>query len=243
MSARSPLVGRRIVVTRASDQAGALAGLVSDRGGEAVVVPLVAIVPVAAGIAELRRWSPSDSEWLVVTSPNGVDAYLSVHATTPSRVAAVGTATAQVLRARGIEVALVPDVQRGAALAGALVAAHAPTTALVVQSAEAAPDVVDGLRAAGWSVTAIATHRAVPVQPTAVMRRSALSADAVLFASGSAARAWAEAFGTEVPPVVVAMGPQTAAAARDAGLDVTAVADESSLVGLVATLERVLTDR
>ena len=54
----------------------------------------------------------------------------------------------------------------------------------------------------------------------------------MLFASGSAARAWVDVFGTTTPPVVVAIGPQTAAHARAAGIDVTVVAGDHSVVGL-----------
>jgi uroporphyrinogen-III synthase len=61
-------------------------------------------------------------------------------------------------------------------------------------------------------------------------------ADAVLFASGSAARGWVEVFGTDAPPVVVAIGPETAAATERAGVRVTAVARDHSLAGLVLAL-------
>ena len=62
-------------------------------------------------------------------------------------------------------------------------------------------------------MTAIQPYRSVARQPTAREQLAALSADVVLFAAGSAARAWVEIFGTTTPPIVVAMGPQTAAAA------------------------------
>ena len=67
---------------------------------------------------------------------------------------------------------------------------------------------------------------------------AALSADAVLFASGSAARAWVDVFGDTTPPIVVAMGPRTAAAVTDAGLKVSLVAADHSLPGMVASLEQ-----
>jgi uroporphyrinogen-III synthase len=60
----------------------------------------------------------------------------------------------------------------------------------------------------------------------------------LLLASGSAARSWHAAFGSEVPPLVVAIGPQTADAARSVGLRIDAVAEDHSLDGLVAELER-----
>ena len=66
-----------------------------------------------------------------------------------------------------------------------------------------------------------APYRSAARHPTAREQLAALSADAVLFASGSAARAWVEVFGTTTPPVVVAMGRRPPAAAVAAGLTVT----------------------
>jgi uroporphyrinogen-III synthase len=71
-------------------------------------------------------------------------------------------------------------------------------------------------------------------------RAAALAADAVAFASGSAATAWAEAIGSETPPVVCAIGPTTAAVAERAGLKVTAVAADHSVPGLVELVTRLL---
>jgi len=78
------------------------------------------------------------------------------------------------------------------------------------------------------------------VVPPAGVQLAALAADAVLFASGSAARAWAAVFGDAAPPVSVAIGPNTAAAAAAAGLKISLVAADHSLSGMVAALERYL---
>lgn len=243
MTRRSALDGRRVVVTRAAGQSGELESILAARGARPVVVPLIEIAAVDEGDSMLRGLDPRDAEWLVVTSPNAVEAYCRAHAAAPPSVAAVGTATAAALAARGIDATLVPDDQRAAGLVAALTAAAQPSRAIVVQSADAAPELVDGLRAAGWSVTAVGAHRAVPRRPSAAEQLAALSADAVLFASGSAARAWAAAFGDGAPPIVVAIGPQCAADARRAGLHVTAVADVHSIEALVDTLEAVLEGR
>ncbi|MGA1723367.1 MAG: uroporphyrinogen-III synthase, partial [Ilumatobacteraceae bacterium] len=61
---------------------------------------------------------------------------------------------------------------------------------------------------------------------------AAAGADAVLLASGSAATAWADA-GPIDAGAIVAIGPTTAEAARTAGLEVTAVAEDHSIDGLV----------
>jgi uroporphyrinogen-III synthase len=109
---------------------------------------------------------------------------------------------------------------------------------LLVQAVDAEPTAAEGLRALGWRVHAIAPYRTVPALPTAAQQLAAFSADAVLFASGSAARAWVQVFGTTVPPIVVAMGPSTAAAAEAAGLKVSLVAADHSLSGMVDALQR-----
>lgn len=233
------LVGRRVVVTRAAEQADALADLLRSRGAVPVVAPLVSVAPVESGVAELAAVVPSDHDWLVVTSPNGARAWGSVHRTWPRRIAAVGTSTADALRGLGADVHLVPEVQRAEGLVSAF--DEAPPqggSVLLVQAADAEPTAAAGLRALGWRVRAIAPYRTVPALPTAGEQLAALSADAVLFASGSAARAWVQVFGTSGPPIVVAMGPSTAVAAEAVGLKVSLVAADHSLSGMVDALER-----
>ena len=88
----------------------------------------------------------------------------------------------------------------------------------------------------GWNVTEISPYRSAPAHLTAGQQLAAMSADAVLFTSGSAARAWVGVFGQTTPPIVVAIGPQTALAVEQAGLKVSLVAADHSLPGLVAAL-------
>jgi uroporphyrinogen-III synthase len=232
------LHGRRVVVTRSSAQAGSLAGLLEAAGAVPVVVPLVEQVPEPQGAAALAALHPDDFDWLVVTSPNGAQAYLTAHAVAPAAVAAVGATTAAALADGGVTATLVPTQQSAAGLLTEF--PSGPGTVLLVQAVDAEPAMADGLRAAGWQVTVVTPYRTVPSRPGAGLQLAALSADAVLFASGSAATAWVQVFGTSTPPVVVAIGPQTAAAATAAGLKVSLVATDHSLRGLVDALASVL---
>jgi uroporphyrinogen-III synthase len=149
----------------------------------------------------------------------------------PASVAAIGNATATAL---GVPVHLLPARQNAAGLLAAFPVGEG--TVLVVQAAGAAPELAEGLATLGWTVTVVAPYLTVPARPTREQQFAALAADAVLFAAGSAAKAWVQVFGDTTPPVVVAMGPQTAAAATAAGLKVTLVAADHSLDGLVAAL-------
>jgi uroporphyrinogen-III synthase len=260
----SVLAGRRVVVTRAVEQADDLAVLLQQSGAIPVVIPLIEFTSEPAGVAQLARYAAegfAEFDWVIVTSPNGAAclvAAVSDEATQPvaARIAAVGTTTAEVLRAAGIEVNFVPTVQSAAGL----LAEFPPdrgldsgsgtglNAVLIVQAANAEPTLADGLRElrpskspTGSAVAAVAVvtpYRTIATRVDAGQQLAALSADAVMFASGSAARAWVAVFGDSAPPVVVAIGPQTASSATRAGLKVSVVATDHSMSGMVMALER-----
>ena len=238
MNAAAALHGRRVVVTRSSTQAGSLAGLLEAAGAVPVVVPLIEQEVESVEAERLAALHPHEFDWLVVTSPNGAQAYLAAHTVGPQGVAAVGATTAAALAEGGVTATLVPHRQSAAGLLAEFDTGSG--TVLLVQAAGAEPAMADGLRAAGWQVTVVAPYRTIPARPSAALQLAALSADAVLFASGSAVTAWAQVFGTSTPPVVVAIGPQTAAAAAAADLKVSLIAADHSLQGLVDALASVL---
>ena len=234
----SVLAGRKIVVTRAAEQADELGELLEQAGAVPVIVPLIEIVTEAAGVAQLSALAADNFakfDRLIVTSPNGAAHVVGHRVTIP--VAAIGIATAEALRSGGVDVALIPTIQSAVGLLDELPDAG---NVLVIQAANAESTLVDGLRSKGAVVTVVAPYRTVAARVSAGQQLAALSADAVLFASGSAARAWADVFGDSTPPVVVAIGPQTAAAVTEAGLKVSVVAADHSLSGMVLALERYL---
>jgi uroporphyrinogen-III synthase len=240
-------------VTRAAEQADELVALLEQRGAVAVVVPLIEVVADPAGIAALAGLDLANFDWVVVTSPNGAAHLVEVVThprMKPARVAAVGAATAAVLTAGGIAVECVPSVQSTQGLLAELAAdvlrnegsLASGNKVLVVQAADADPALAVGLRAQGCTVVTVAPYRTRAVPAAVGLQLAALAADAVLFASGSAARAWVDVFGDSTPPIVVAIGPQTAETATGAGLKVSIVAADHSLSGMVMALERHLAD-
>lgn len=243
MSAPGPLTGRRVLVTRRGP--GELAELLAQRGAIAVHVPLIDVVEPLDGGRSLSAAlaTLADGDWVVVTSPAGAERVHEVAEHPGVRLAAVGESTARALTAvAGRSVDVVPTTQR----ADALVAAVLERTRgrrcrfVVAQADIASPDLVDALRAAGHEVDACVAYRTVLVRPDPEALRDA---DALLLASGSAARSWVEAVGTATPSVVVAIGPSTAAAARDVGLKIDGVATDHSLAGLVHELEHQFSER
>jgi len=235
------LAGRRVVVTRAAAQAKPLVDLLIEHGAEPLVVPLIEIVDPSDGGAALAGALSrlNEFDWIVVTSPNGADRVRAALSTATARpnIAAVGTATEAAL---GVGADLVPAVQTAEGLSGDF--GSGPGTILIVEP-EGGRGANDGpsalhraLAAKGWTVTAVDAYRTIPVVPSSGDLLRVLSADAALFASGSAVRSWVGVFGTQTPAVTAAIGPSTAQVADEIGLKIDIVAADHSLHGLVDCL-------
>lgn len=228
-----PLTGCRILVTR--ERPGELGRLLAERGAEVVHVPLISVVDAPDGGAALRRHLDrlDRFDWLVVTSPAGAERVGdAAHRSHDVSLAAVGTATAHRLeQLAGRPVDLVPERQIAVALAGEFnERATSPQRVLVAQADRAADTLSAELRAGGHEVTVVTAYSTVLVEPD---MSQVDGADVLVLASGSAAESWVAALGTTAPPIVVAIGPSTAARSRALGLKVDGVAAEYSLVGLI----------
>lgn len=231
------LAGRTVVVTRAADQAGETVAQLASLGATAVELPLIEIVDDAEGMKALAGLDWSAVDWIVVTSPNGARrATPHIGRGETPKIAAVGASTAAALP----RCDLVATNQSAAGLLEVFPAG--PGRVVVIQAAGAAPTLVSGLGELGWDVVVIRPYRTQATVPSSDQQRAALAADAVLFASGSAARAWAAVFGERSPPVVVAIGEQTAAAGVAAGLKISVIVADHSMGAMLVALGKYFSD-
>jgi uroporphyrinogen III methyltransferase/synthase len=212
---------RRVGVTRAEGQAAELVDRIEALGCEPILWPLIAIEPLGNSAVDPRGY-----DWVLVTSPNGAAELARRLVAPPARLAAIGPGTASRLRASGIEPDLVPRVSTQEGLLAEL---PRPTGRVLVVAAEGARRLLADELGADF----LPLYRTVELAPV-----EAPDVDLVLLASPSAAQAFARTTARSVPVVVI--GPQTAAAARELGLDVAAAAESHDLDGLVAALDRVL---
>jgi len=210
-------------------------------------VPLIEIADPLDGGAELQAvlHRLDDVDWVVVTSHHGAARVGESLADHPQvRTAAVGTRTAnEIERLAGRAVDVTPSRQAAADLLEAMPPDGHGQVVVVAHADRADPALAVGLSALGYRVRPVVAYRTLARMPNADERAAALGADAVAFASGSAAEAWHDAIGTETPSVVVAIGPTTEGAARACGLNVTHVAEEHSVEGLVAAVTAALATR
>ncbi|MCU1371538.1 MAG: uroporphyrinogen-III synthase/uroporphyrinogen-III C-methyltransferase [Ilumatobacteraceae bacterium] len=243
-----PLFGRRIVVTRARAQASALAEALRTLGAEVIAAPAIEITDPDDGGAALAAaiGRIGEYDWLVLTSPNGVERTFAhipdARALGAVRVAAVGSGTAAALARHRIVADLVPGAFVGEALLDAFPSPPATGGRVLVSRAAAARAVLpDGLRAAGWEVDVVDAYRSRPVPLTAEQIEAVAGADAVTFASSSSVTNLCDAVGAHrVPATTISIGPVTSDTIRQHGLAVTAEADPHTIDGLVAAALGVL---
>ncbi len=235
---------KRVVVTRAFDQAGSLVERITAKGWQAVVVPLIAMEEPEDGGASLRSAlinAPKHYDWIAVTSPNGavaLDGALDRQLGDALSVAAVGPGTAAALVGLGWRVAMIADRSIAEGLLESF-ASMSPGRILLPQAADARTVLADGLRTMGWDVTAVVAYRSVPVKPSAADVAAATGAHAIVFTSSSTVSAWVST-GAPVPSIVVSIGPATSETARLAGITVTTEAAPHTLDGVMSALASAL---
>jgi uroporphyrinogen III methyltransferase / synthase len=230
----STLAGRRIVITRPEPDADRLATRLRALGATPVVAPAIRIEftdPPALDDALARI---TGYDWVVFTSRNGVEAvFRRTRSIAGPKVAAIGPATAQALRAHGVEPDLMPDEYVAEAVLDAL-GDVAGRKCLLPRADIAREALATGLAERGAVVDEIAAYR---TRPLTEPRADLGPVDAVTFTSSSTVRGFLA--GGPVPDGarIVCIGPITARTARECGLAVSTVAEEYTEDGLIAALQ------
>jgi uroporphyrinogen-III synthase len=246
-----PLAGRRILVTRRPEQAGALRERLAEQGAEVVEVATLEVAPpddpgpLDAALRGLYHY-----HWLLFTSANAVrfvaDRFAALgldpaRALQGVRVGSVGPTTTSALHERlpGVDVSLEPEADFRAE---GLVAALGDVEGRVILfpcSDKARDELPVTLEARGARVEAVTAYR-TRVPSDLGPRLSACldeGVDLVTFASPSAVDGLVQSLGPRSAGLACAViGPVTAGAAREAGLDVRATASPSTAEGLVAAI-------
>jgi uroporphyrinogen III methyltransferase/synthase len=239
------LTGKRVVVTRAAEQADELCALLEAAGAVPIRCPTISIAPpdsydrIDAALAGLDEFA-----WVVFTSVNGVRSLVDRaelrglgRLLRSMRVAAVGKSTAELLAARGVPVAFVPAEEGGRGLADTLPDV-AGSSVLLVQGDKSDPVLATTLADRDAEVTALAAYRTLSSAPSgAGLEALREGAEALTFTSPSTVEGFVSLGpdwrGLARRAVVVTIGPTTTAAALSRGLGVHAEALERNMGALV----------
>ena len=250
---RRPLFGKRIVVTRATQQAPILSDKLRELGADVIEMPATQIARLDLAPLRAAIDGISDYQWLIFTSQNAVAIFWEQllgrekdsRALAGLRIAAVGPATAGALLEHGITVDVIPQRFVAEGLLEILRARDDVAGRQVLYvTAEGARDVLPaGLREIGAKVSIIEAYRSIPDGVGAETLARAIErgkVDLATFTSASAVTGYIEAVGEEMALKVPAasIGPQTSAALTEAGIEVKVDAGESTIDGLVAAVIR-----
>jgi uroporphyrinogen-III synthase len=240
-----------VVVTRAEGIDGPLSSQLRSLGVKVLLWPAIEVTPSDNSDLNAALSRIAEFDWIVFASRQAVPPVLARLASQPEKlhVAAVGQATAQVLRQRGWRVDLVPDDPN----AGALVAAFSPlmkpdSRVLFPASSRALPTIAKGLAQLGAQVTQVEAYRTEASSLDLNECRDWIGRNeigAVTFASPSAVIELERALGKDdfdkllTAAAAVAIGPTTARVLAELGRT-PVMAESATLRGLANTAYKLI---
>ncbi|MCB0166519.1 MAG: uroporphyrinogen-III C-methyltransferase [Anaerolineae bacterium] len=222
--AQTPLLGKRVLVTRPTHQAAGFMAALRDLGAEPVSFPTIAIRPAEdtrpldgaiLALAAYRakqdlpdfhhRLPPRPYHWLVLTSANGVNAFwdrlaslgLDGRCLASVNIAAIGPATAAALSDRSIQADLVPEVYTAEGVLAAFdeLGSVSGQRFLLARADIARKTLTDGLIERGALVDEFAAYRTVPVEGSTPPP----PVDIVTFTSSSTVQGYVNCLGGQRP--------------------------------------------
>jgi uroporphyrinogen III methyltransferase/synthase len=247
-----PLFGQRVVVTRTRTQAGGLTRQLRTLGADVIELPTIRIEPTAdlRAFAELVMAAHS-YEWLIFTSPNGVDhffttffkLYKDVRSIGGCRIATIGPGTAAKVREYRLDVDLIAQESTGEGLLAELLEhdGSVENRMYLLVRPEGARDVVTtGLTEAGAIVDEALAYRTVAELDDSSGAQARLrdeGADVITFASSSAVDHFV-ALGLPIPDTtkIASIGPITTQALKKHHLRCDLEATPHDIPGLLAAV-------
>jgi uroporphyrinogen III methyltransferase/synthase len=247
-----PLFGKRILVTRAREQASELARRLAELGAEPIEFPTIRIAPLD-DYAQLDAALAQKYDWVIFTSVNGVRFVWErltalgrdARAFADTHLAAIGSATAEALARHGLRADFVPREYVAEAIVEQI-GEVAGQRVLLPRADIARETLAHDLRARGAHVDDVAAYRTIITDasdPRAQDIRAQLERgeiDVITFTSSSTVRGFVNAIQFPISNlqslIVACIGPVTVHTARELGLRVDVVAEEHTIAGLVAAL-------
>jgi uroporphyrinogen III methyltransferase / synthase len=243
--ASRPLFGKRIVVTRAREQASELKRLLEESGAHVLQFPTIEIAPPHS-YDSLDRTIDERYDWLIFTSPNGVAAFFrrlyakgkDVRALAGVKVAAVGQTTALELGQRGIVPDLMPERFISTELLPLLAEDQRGICTAVIRAEEGRDELITELRRRGGEVDLAVAYRTIAAQYDIDELRAFIASDAIDVVTFSSASTVDNFLGpltsderTRVlqHATIVSIGETTSAAIRRHGKEPDLVAASASM--------------
>lgn len=244
-----PLFGKRILVTRAREQASKLSCLLEENGAEAVEFPVIKMEAISdTAAAEKLLSHPYD--WVLFTSVHGVEYLLKqlqalnqdIRALGSAKLGAIGPATADSLEKLGLRVDFVPTQFVAEKMISEFPLDPKGLSILIPRAETARNTLPELLTERGAQVDVIPVYRTVPQNEGADQIRDQLKQellDVITFTSSSTVTNFIQQIGKDADFSQVhfaSIGPITTQTAKKLGLQVDIEAEEYSIPGLVESI-------
>jgi len=252
---RRPLFGKRILVTRAREQAEGFAELLEAEGAEVVHFPLITFAPP-------HTWKPLDQaieqletyRWVIFTSANGVDAFFlrlralrqDARLLGAAKICAIGPATAEALEKHSILPDILPREFRAEGIIEAFAAHDLQGARILLPRAEVARDFLPReLEKRGATIDVVPAYRTVKAVSDREVLKQLLQdrkIDILTFTSSSTVTSFVELLEKEDLKAllegaqVACIGPIAKETAERFGLTVDIMPEQYTIPGLVQSI-------
>ncbi len=258
---KRPLFGKKVIVTRSRKQASAFAAGLEQSGAEVLQFPTIETI-------EPESWEPADRalaeissyQWLIFTSPNGVDFFLrrlkeknlDIRSLAGLKLAAIGPVTAKKLQDLSLHVDVIPGEYVAEDVIRSLRSADSGLSSrkiLLARATEAREVIPDELRKSGAQVDVVPVYRTVKPKhdlEAVVQQIEKKEISLITFTSSSTVKNFIEMFdGVEGFDIIEKMrgihlasiGPITTETIKSFGLDPEIQASSYTIPGLTKAIE------
>lgn len=253
---KAPLRGKRIVITRAKEQAESFSQKLKSLGAQVIEFPTIKfalpedLTPVNKAISNLSRY-----HWLIFTSVNGVRFFferlkekgVDISSLQSILIAAIGPATAKEVERRGLQVSYIPENYIAESIVEGFKRFDLKGKRALLPRAEKAREIIpEKLREEGMEVDVVAVYRTIPERRNASQVAELIKkgeVDLITFTSSSTVRNFVEVLKEKLDLKkdlsqikIACIGPVTAETAQKLGLKVDVLAEEYTIDGLIKSI-------
>jgi len=253
---RQPLLGKKVLVTRTRQQASTLVRLLERKGAGCIECPTIEVRMVEdTHVLDDAIRAMDRFHWIIFSSTNAVKFFFSridqlgkdIRVLGRTRIAAVGSSTADAIRKLHLKVDAVPDDFRAEGLLEFFKGQDMAAKSVLIPRAVVARRLLpDGLRQMGADVTVAPIYETIPpeIAPQTLELLEEEDIDVVTFTSSSTVKNLFKTVPHEIidriksRAKVACIGPVTAKTAKKMGLNVEIMPTQSTVPALVEAIEQ-----